>query len=579
MTTTLKLPVGIENFEKMRTEGFYYIDKTGLIRELLNNWGEVNLFTRPRRFGKSLNMSMLKYFFEYGSNAALFEGLEIAKERELCEKYMGQFPVISISLKGVEGRSFEAAKEMLRALIGREALRFGFLSGYEQFTVEEKKAYAGLTGMDDRGDYTMSDRMLAESLLLLSQLLHKYYGRKVIILIDEYDVPLDKAYRAGYYDEMVQLVRMLFHQALKTNDSLQFAVLTGCLRISKESIFTGLNNPNIMSVMDVQFEEFFGFTDMEVRDLLAFYGLTGFYHIVKEWYDGYRFGSINIYCPWDVINYCYALRVNPSARPQNYWANTGSNDIIRRFIQKAKSSTRSELEILLAGGSVRKYIRQELTYNDLDSSIENLWSLLFTTGYLTQRSYRDENYLNLCIPNREIQQIFETQVMEWFQEEAGKDVGKLDGLCAAFQDGDVETAEKLLNGYLKKTISVRDAGARRDKKESFYHGILLGLLGHRESWDVFSNMESGDGYSDILIEDEEAETGIVIEVKYAKDGAMEAACREALKQIEEKRYADRVTEDGMRTVIKYGVACYKKDCRIIMDCEQQDGRKTSGRRP
>lgn len=563
MAMEKKLPVGIESFEKIRKEGFYYIDKTGIIAELLNSWGEVNLFTRPRRFGKSLNMSMLKCFFEPGCERALFEGLRIWEEKELCEKYMGQFPVIFISLKGVDGAGFGAAQAMLRAVIGKEAMRFQFLMDSERLEAEEKLLYKALTGIDAQGRFTMSDELLNDSLLTLSQLLYKHYGHKTIILIDEYDVPLDKAYQSGYYDAMVKQIRSLFVQGLKGNESMYFAVLTGCLRISKESIFTGLNNPKVSSVTNVRYDEYFGFTDPEVRELLGFYGLTASYDTIREWYDGYRFGNVDVYCPWDVISYCDDLRANPDAGPQNYWINTSSNDIVKKFIRKAKAVTKKEIEELVAGGSVKKAVREELTYHDLDSSIDNLWSMLFTTGYLTQRGKRDGDRLNLVIPNKEIGRIFTVQIMEWFEEEASRDSGKLRDFCMAFQNGDADEIEARFQSYLQRTISIRDTNVRKERKEHFYHGILLGLLSHMEDWSVVSNAEAGEGYSDILIEIEDLEIGIVIEVKYAEKGALEEGCRKALKQIGEQQYEEALLEDGMRTVLKYGIACYKKRCRVI----------------
>lgn len=559
----VKLPIGIENFEKIRTEGFYYIDKTGLIAELLHGWGEVNLFTRPRRFGKSLNMSMLKYFFEIGRDRSLFDGLQISEEKELCEQYMGKFPVISISLKAVSGMSFEAAKAMLRSVIGNEAMRFQFLLKSDKLTELEKKQYFSLINLNQRGSYSMPDEVLNNSLLLLSQLLYKHYGRKAVILIDEYDVPLDRAFQDGYYDAMVGQLRELFHQALKSNDSLQFAVLTGCLRISKESIFTGLNNPRVLSITNVHFGEYFGFTDQEVRELLNYYGLNDFYDTIKAWYDGYYSGNNDIYCPWDVINYCADLRVNPSARPQNYWANTSGNMIVKRLLQKATGATKRELEELIAGSSVKKAVRQELTYSDIDTSIENLWSMLFTTGYLTMRGEPDGDILELVIPNQEIRKIFTTQVMAWFQEEAQKDSGRLERFCMAFRDGDAAAVEEQFNQYLKKTISIRDTAVRKDRKENFFHGILLGLLSHMEDWGVWSNAETGDGYSDILMVNEDEGIGIIIEVKYAENGAFDAACAKALQQIEEKHYAEELVDDGMDKILKYGIACYKKRCRVV----------------
>ncbi len=553
-----KLPIGIENFEKIRTEGFYYIDKTGLIKDLLQNWGEVNLFTRPRRFGKSLNMSMLKSFFEIGCDNALFDGLEISKEKVLCQEYMGKFPVIYISLKGVNGNSFEAAMGMAIQLINEEARRMQFLLDSAALTQYDKEAFISLLKND------MDEATLASSLRILSELLRIHYGKEVIILIDEYDVPLDKAMQAGYYDEMVNLIRNLFGQALKSNDSLQFAVLTGCLRVSKESIFTGLNNPKILSITDVEFDEYFGFTDEEVRELLDYYHLTGYYEVVKEWYDGYRFGNVNVYCPWDVICYCNKLRVDPKAQPEAYWSNTSGNDIIRHFIEMAKGTTRREIEQLMAGNIVEKTIRQELTYKELYDSIDNLWSVLFTTGYLTTREKPEGRTFALVIPNTEIRNIFETQILEWFQHTARQDGTTLNAFCEAFREGNGSRVEELFHVYLKKTISIRDTAVRMDRKESFYHGILLGLLSYKEEWILSSNKETGDGYSDILVEIDEEEIGIVIEVKYAEDSNLEAGCREALEQIEKKRYEEQLLNAGMRKILKYGIACYKKQCRVVL---------------
>lgn len=557
------LPMGIEDFGRIRSDGFYYVDKTGLIKDLLENQAYVNLFTRPRRFGKTLNMSMLKYFFEMGDNRALFEGLAISGEKELCDKYMGKFPVIAISLKGVGGALLSDAKRKLRSVIGKEALRFEFLAQSDRLSKTERGQFEKLMELDESGEYAMSDGLLEDSLLILSACLQKHYSQKVIILIDEYDVPLDKAYQAGYYDEMAELIRSLFGQALKTNGSLYFAVLTGCLRVSKESIFTGLNNFNIMSVKDVYFNEYFGFTDGEVREMLAYYGKTEQYGAVKEWYDGYRFGNLEIYCPWDVVSYCYALRMNPSASPQNYWVNTSSNDIIMKFIDKADAITRDEIELLIGGGSITKEIHQELTYKDLDSDIDNLWSLLFTTGYLTQCGEDSSGMVELVIPNREIHYIFVRQIRRWFKEETKRDVQKLKDFCRAFQENDVTAIESGFQAYLKKTISIRDSYAKKEMKENFYHGILLGLLGSMDGWKVRSNAESGEGFSDILVEIEDLEIGIVIELKYAENAAFDAGCREALRQIREKNYEEALVDDGMKTIYRYGIACYKKRCRVV----------------
>lgn len=569
MAGRAKLPMGIENFERVRKEGFYYVDKTGLIRDLLENPAYVNLFTRPRRFGKTLNMSMLKYFFEVGSdimpfdNSTLFDGLEIAEEKELCEEYMGKFPVISITLKGATGVNYEEAKGMLRYIIGTEAMRFQFLLQSPHLTEMERRRYEALISIDKGGAYTMSDELLKSSLQTLSQLLQKHYGQSVIMLIDEFDVPLDKAYQSGYYDSMVELVRVLFGNAFKTNDSLKFAVLTGCLRMSKESIFTGLNNFNVYTVKDVQYNEYFGFSDREVRKLLEYYGFMEKYDAIKKWYDGYRFGELEIYCPWDVVSYCHALRMEPSTEPQNYWVNTSSNDIIRRFLSRADAAARDEIELLINGGHVKKMVHEELTYRDLDSDIDNLWSILFTTGYLTQDGKDEEGISSLAIPNREIRWVYVQQIRKWFKDESRKDTRKLENLRRAFERNDAAAVEKEFASYLRKTISIRDTGVRKEMKENFYHGILLGLFGNMDGWKVKSNAESGDGYSDISVEVEDLEIGIVIELKYAENAAFDNACREALEQIHDNNYEEALADDGMTTIYRYGIACYKKRCRVV----------------
>lgn len=566
-----KLPMGIENFREIRTGGFYYVDKTGLIKTLLENLGKVNLFARPRRFGKTLNMSMLKYFFEAGSdvmpfdNGTLFEELEISKEKELCEEYMGKFPVISITLKGATGESFEDAKVMLRRIIGKEAMRFRFLLESDRIDDAERSQYEALVSMDKTGAFTMSDELLKDSLQTLSQLLQRHYGQSVIMLIDEYDVPLDKAYQSGYYDSMVELVRILFGNAFKTNDSLNFAVLTGCLRISKESIFTGLNNFKVYTVKDVRYKEFFGFTDVEVLQMLEYYGFSDQYDAVKEWYDGYLFGNLGIYCPWDVINYCGDLRDGSVTEPQNYWVNTSSNDIIRRFLSRADAAARDEIELLINGGHVKKMVHQELTYRDLDSDIDNLWSILFTTGYLTQDGKDEEGISSLAIPNREIRWIYVQQIRKWFKDESRKDTRKLENFRRAFEGNDTAAIEKEFASYLRKTISIRDTSVKKEMKENFYHGVLLGLFGNMDGWKVKSNAESGDGYSDISVEVEDQEIGIVIELKYAEHAAFDIACKEALEQIHDRNYAEALIDDGMKTIYRYGIACYKKRCKVVTE--------------
>jgi len=563
MTRKRDLPIGVESFQEMRKMGFYYVDKTGFIKTLLENWGKVRLFTRPRRFGKTLNMDMLRYFFEFGCDEELFAGLEIAKEKELCDRHMGKYPVISVSLKEVTGSTCEEAKRMLRRIIGKEALRFQFLLQSEKLTEIERQQYRALVRVNEEGIFTMADEFLLDSLLTLSQLLHKHYEQKVIILIDEYDVPLDKAYQSGYYDAMTNLIRTFFGRVLKTNDSLYFAVLTGCLRVSKESIFTGLNNFNVYTVKDVRYSEYFGFTDDEVRALLACYGFEAQYDAVREWYDGYRFGNAGVYCPWDVINYCGALRDGSVQKPQNYWVNTSGNDIVRRFISKANTAGRQEIEELIAGGSIRKKIREELTYRDLDTDFDNLWSILFTTGYLTQRGVQEDGLTELVIPNREICWIFVEQIQEWFRQETKRDTGRLDSFCRAFEQNDVSAIEEGFTAYLRKTISIRDTSVRKERKEHFYHGILLGLFGNMDHWNVMSNAEAGEGYCDIAVEIDNLETGIMIELKYAEDAAFEESCQAALRQIRDRKYEEILIRDGMKTIYRYGIACYKKRCRVV----------------
>lgn len=558
------LPVGIENFEEIRTQGFYYVDKTGMIRDLLHNWGKVNLFTRPRRFGKSLNMSMLKSFFEIGCRQSLFENLAISEEKDLCEAYMGKFPVISISLKSVSGHDYDTARALLSQLIGNEAMRFQFLLDSESLTERERKQYEALINISSEGSFLMSYDVLINSLFVLSQLLHKHYNQKVIILIDEYDVPLDKAYQSGYYNKMAELIRNLFQQTLKTNDSLYLAVMTGCLRISKESIFTGLNNLKIRTISDVQFDEYFGFTSDEVKALFSYYSLQDFFDIAKEWYDGYHFGNISVFCPWDVINYCDVLHSDRTIEPENYWVNTSSNEIIKKLLTKAKAQTRRELEDLIEGKSIKKKIRHELTWQDIDNSAENLWSILYTTGYLTKCSKESNDIFELIIPNREIKSIFVWQIMEWFNEVAASDSDKLLAFCGAFRDGQAQVIETMFNDYLLKTISIRDTSVGKAYKENFYHGVLLGLLSYMEEWCVTSNRESGEGYRDILIEIEAQRIGIVVEVKYAEKDALDEGCEEALNQIREKKYDQLLIENGMRTILKYGIACYKKHCKVVL---------------
>ena len=564
MENTLKLPVGIDSFDKIRKNGFYYIDKSGLIEQLVQLGGEVTLFTRPRRFGKTLNMSMLRSFFETGTDASLFDGLYISGNKEICDEYMGKYPVIFLSLKDVDGLKYENAKYRIMELIGREAERYFFLGDSDRLSENEKEQYKAVIALQN-GKYSMDENVLTSSLRLLSHLLFQHYGEKTVILIDEYDVPLDKAFQNGYYQEMVSLIRGLFGMALKTNDSLQFAVLTGCLRISKESIFTGLNNFKVLSILDSRFDEQFGFTDQEVQKILDDYELSSHFKETKEWYDGYRFGKADIYCPWDVINYVEQLRYDPEAVPQDFWSNSSGNAMVRRFIDMADVSTKNEIERLIAGESIEKDVTPELTYDELDKSIENLWSVLFTTGYLTHKGRTESGKYRLVIPNREVRNLFVKKIREWFSDVSRKDGQTLEQLCDAFVNKNVEKIEQIFGDYLWNTISIRDTAVAKEKKENFYHGILLGLLGYKSTWLLKSNAESGIGYSDILVEVPTNRTGIVIKLKYAEGGDMDAACEEAMRQIEEKGYIAKLKQDGMRNFIRYGIACYKKDCRVVVD--------------
>lgn len=563
-----KLPVGIESFEKIRTQDFYYVDKTVMIQDLIQRWGEVNLFTRPRRFGKSLNMSMLKAFFEIGGNRALFDGLKISKEKELCEKYMGKFPVISISLKDVEGSDYDVARTLLCSVIGNEALRFyELLKSSPKLNEVERRQYEQLvcTDHEQRGSFAMSDSVLMGSLKTLSSLLEKHYEKKVILLIDEYDVPLSKANEQGYYNEMVFLMRNLLQQVLKTNSSLYFAVLTGCLRVAKERIFTGLNNFKIYSITDVRFDEYFGFTDSEVKEMLAYYGQEAKVQTVREWYDGYHFGTLDVYCPWDVISYCDDLIDDKDAAPKNYWINTSGNDVVRHFIEKMGNGVmKGEMEALIDGKEVEKEIHEDLTYHEIYDSVNHLWSMLFMTGYLTRQEPADGDRYKLVIPNLEIRSIFIRQIMAMFKKEVAKDGKLLESFCNALEQGNAAEVEKLFSSYLKKSISIRDTFVQKTLKENFYHGILLGILGYKDGWILKSNKESGNGYSDIWIYDEEKELGIIIEVKYAEESQFEVVCREAIAQIDKNRYAEELREEGCHSILKYGIACYKKRCQVTV---------------
>ena len=564
MTAMLKkrLPVGIENFEKIRRDGFYYVDKTDLIKELLENWGEVNLFTRPRRFGKTLNMSMFQCFFEIGCDKRLFDGLRIAEENTLCETYMGKFPVIYISLKGIDAADYETARNLMVKVVNEEARRFQFLTESSRLTDTDKMLFGQLLQKE------MDDETLFCSLRELTELLRKHYEKQVIVLIDEYDVPLAKANELGYYDEMVRLIRGIFGSALKTNHNLYFAVLTGCLRVAKESIFTGVNNFNTFTITDVDFDEYFGFTDAEVKEMLEEYQLGSSYEDVREWYDGYRFGNVDVYCPWDVICYVNKRRTDPALQPQNYWLNTSGNEVVRHFIEALGDGvTKTEMERLIGGEIVQKEIHEEMTYHDLYADMGNVWSVLFMTGYLTQRGRADGNLYNLVIPNREIRNIFTEQIMKMFQEQAEQDGETLGRFCDALEQGNAEEVERCFTGYMRKTVSIRDTFVRKATKENFYHGMLIGLLGFKEGWTVMSNREAGDGFSDIQILIDDAETGIVIEVKYAQNGDLEAECQKALTQMRALHYEDGMRNAGMQKVFKYGIACWKKTCKVVVESE------------
>lgn len=564
MAENLKLPVGIEDFKEIRQENFYYVDKTRLIEQLLDRCAKVNLFTRPRRFGKTLNMSMLRHFFEIGTDKTLFEGLYISQNKELCEEYIGQFPVVFLSLKNVEGLTFESAKSQFVELVGREASRFQFLCDSDKLTENEKKRYQALIDMKS-GQYAMNDDTLTFSMQSLSELLYKHYGKKTIILLDEYDVPLDKAFQNGYYRKMVSLIRSMFGMALKTNEFLQFAVLTGCLRISKESIFTGLNNFKVLSIMDPQFDEQFGFTEAEVKEILESYDLEDHMDEAKEWYDGYHFGNADVYCPWDVINHVDQLRADPTAQPQSYWMNTSGNSLVKRFVDMADKTTRDEIERLVCGEAIEKPVRLELTYDEIDTSIDNLWSVLFTTGYLTQVGCVERGVYKLCIPNKEVREIFVLQIQEWFKKNVLKKNDSVGEFCRALEVGNAEVMEKQLTRILGKMISIMDTKARDNQKENFYHGILLGLLRSEEEWLILSNAESGDGFCDILVEPEDPDAGIIIELKYsATFVGMEGMCEKALSQIRERRYDERLRNDGRNEILAYGIAFYKKRCKVMM---------------
>ena len=565
MADLKRLPVGMDDFKEIRKSEFYYIDKTKLIEQVLENWSKVNLFIRPRRFGKTLNMSMLKWFFEIGTDTTFFDGLYISKNQALCEEYMGKYPVVLLSLKSVEGLTFEEARASLCELIAGEVRRFKFLEKSDRLDDDEKNAYHDLIFIQNLKE-TILGTKLKFSLKKISELLYKHYGQKAIILIDEYDVPLDKAFQHGYYREMVTLIRGLFGEAFKTNDFLQFAVLTGCLRISKESIFTGLNNFKVYAANDLRYDEAFGFTNEEVKRLLADYHLEEHFAEVKEWYDGYHFGNADIYCPWDVINYVDDLVFDPQARPKSYWINSSGNELVKRFIDKADTTTRDEIEELIAGYAVEKRILMDLTYDEIDNTIDNVWSVLFTTGYLTQEGREMDGIYRLIIPNKEVREVFVLQISEWFNRVVANDRASTEKINRGFLEGKTEDIQQELTHFLGESISVLDTKARNEEKEIFYHGILIGILKNNANWAVRSNRESGDGYADILIKPKNPDTGIVIELKYARSfKELDQACERALEQIKDRRYDEALREDGRNEVLAYGIAFWKKRCKVVVD--------------
>lgn len=561
----LKLPVGIEDFQEIRRNGFYYIDKTGLIEQLLDSWGKVNLFTRPCRFGKSLNMSMLRYFFEIGTDMTLFNGLHIMQRKDLCDEYMGRFPVGFLTLKGVDGLTFEKATNKLIKIVALEAERFIFLKNSDKLTDNEKQRYCALVKMQD-GKYAMDEDTLESALQTLSELLYRHYGHKVVILVDEYDVPLDKAYQNGYYKEMVSMIRSLFGEALKTNEFLQFAVLTGCLRVSRESIFTGLNNFKIFSITDARFDEQFGFTEDEVGKMLKDYHLEEHLAEMKEWYDGYHFGDADIYCPWDVINRVDDLCDTPEAKPKCYWINSSGNALVKRFVSIANRTTQDEIEHLIAGEPIEKSVRLDLTYDEIDKSIDNIWSVLFTTGYLTQADMTEQGAFKLVIPNKEVRTVYISQIQEWFKQKIADNTEQMAHFWKAIEDGNAEIIEQYLNQTLSNTISVFDTKAPEMEKENSYHTFLAGMLTGNTDWVVKSNVEAGEGFADIIIKPQNPNDGIIFELKYSKEASgLDKACERAIKQIRDRRYSEYLKNDGRHNMIFYGIAFYKKRCKVVVE--------------
>lgn len=560
-----KLPIGIDDFKKIRKSNFYYVDKTKLIEKLINNCGKVNIFTRPRRFGKSLNMSMLKCFFEIGTDTSLFDDLYISNNKELCEKYLGKYPVISLTLKDVEGLNFDEALKRFGELIGHEANRFDFLLDSDRLSSTDKERYGSLIVLNN-GKYSMDKTTLVNSLELLSSLLYKHYNQRVIILIDEYEAPLYKAFNNGYYDEMVSLIMSMYANALKGNEALEFAVLTGCLRLPQKIIYGGFNNFRYLSILDSRFNDSFGFTENEVKELLAYYNQDEYFEETKKWYDGYRFGDVDIYCPWDVINYVDLLNISSNKTPQPFWINTSSNDLVKRFIYMADKKTRDDIERLVAGEVIEKEIHQELTYDEIDKSIDNLWSVLFTTGYLTQVGVNEDGFFKLKIPNEEIRTVYKKQIREWFNTTIQEDTNSLNKLWNDFKNSNCEGIEVFLNKTLDNTISIFDTKSHDGKKEYAYHMFLTGVLSTNRNWIVKSNLESGDGFADLIIETDNYNSGIVVEIKHSLTyEGMNDSCLEAINQIRDKRYDTYLRNEGRNDILIYGIAFCKKRCKVVVE--------------
>lgn len=558
------LPIGIDNFEKLITRGYYFVDKTLLIKDLLDNKADANLFTRPRRFGKTLNMSMLQYYFEDRrdeltgdkiDNSYLFEGLNIKEEGEQYTEYIGQYPVINLSLKSGKQPNYKMAYDSLIDEIMKEYRRHNFVLNSDKLLESEKKIFLNISNGEAK------EIEYAKSLQFLSICLEKYFGRKTIILIDEYDVPLENAFFQGFYDEMISFMRSLFESALKTNPSLEFSVITGCLRISRESIFTGLNNLKIISILDDRYAEHFGFTDDEVIKICEDYNMQQKYETIKQWFNGYIFGETNVYNPWSVMQYVDDLKANINKSPKSYWANTSSNSIVKRLIERADDITKGEIEALIEGKTIEKPVHEDITYDDVYDNLDNLWNFMFFTGYFKKISERmdentQENFVELAIPNLEVKYIFRTKILKWFNEKIKSE--DLSLLYTSIIKGEVDVFQKEVNRLLKKTISFNDA------YENFYHGFMIGLLSHMDGYIVKSNRETGDGRCDIYIKPLSIfDKAVIIEMKVCdKPKELFTKSQDALQQIEDKKYAYELNESGYEDIIKYGMAFYRKDCLV-----------------